>query len=64
MSINFSFFFFFIPMKDYILSYISKSGLVVLNHLVSAKNSFEAVEEVKGSEGISMVLSIVKKNDI
>lgn len=49
-------------MKDYILSYISKSGLVVLNHLVSAKNSFEAVEEVKGSEGISTVLSIVKKN--
>lgn len=49
-------------MKAYLVSYISKSGLVCLNVESSAKTSSEAIEDIKGSEGIMLVLSCVEVN--
>ena len=46
-------------MKQYCISYISNSGLIVLNSIVEADNMQEAIADVKGDEGVRMILSIV-----
>ena len=46
-------------MKQYCISYISNSGLTVLNSIVDADNMQEAIADVKGTEGVSIILSVV-----
>jgi len=43
-------------MKTFILSYVSKTGIINLNVKVEAKSRQEAIEDIKGSEGISHML--------
>lgn len=47
-------------MNTYIISYITNSGVVVLNNTVDGASSTEAIQDIKGTEGIYMVLSCVK----
>lgn len=46
-------------MKQFSISYISNSGLTILNLIVEARNYQEAIEDIKGTEGIKLILSIV-----
>jgi len=46
-------------MNKYIISYVSNSGLTVLNAVVEASSRVEAIQDIKGSEGVSMILSVV-----
>lgn len=42
----------------YSVSYITRSGLVILNNIINANSSIEAINEIKGTEGLCMVLSV------
>lgn len=46
-------------MKKYSISYISNSGLTVLNNIVEANSIADAIEDIRGSEGVYIILSIV-----
>lgn len=46
-------------MRQFSISYISNSGLTVLNLIVEARNFQEAIEDIKGTEGVRLILSIV-----
>lgn len=46
-------------MKQYCISYITNGGLMVLNSIVDADNMQEAITDVKGTEGVRMILSVV-----
>jgi hypothetical protein len=46
-------------MKQCCISYITNGGLTVLNSIVEANNMQEAIADVKGTEGVRMILSIV-----
>ena len=48
-----------IIMKQYCISYITNGGLTVLNSIVDADNMQEAITDVKGTEGVRMILSVV-----
>lgn len=50
-------------MKQYCISYVSNSGLTILNSVVEASNVQEAITDVKGDEGVRMILSIVPVKD-
>jgi len=48
--------------KNYIISYVTNSGLTVLNHLVeNCKDIVEAIEEIKGDVGVYVILSCIPK---
>ena len=47
-------------MNTYAISYITNSGIPVFNHLEDGRTSTEAIQEVKGSEGVTMILSCIK----
>ena len=47
-------------MYKYIISYVTNTGLVILNQVEEAARREEAIESIKGSEGVSMILSIVE----
>jgi len=46
-------------MKKYLISYVSNSGLTILNNLVEAKSFTDAIEEVTGSEGVQIIISCI-----
>lgn len=46
-------------MKKYSISYISNSGLTILNNIVEAKSIADAIEDIKGDTGVSIILSVV-----
>lgn len=46
-------------MKKYSISYISNSGLTILNNIVEAKSIADAIEDIKGDMGVQIVLSVV-----
>ncbi len=46
-------------MKKYLISYVSNSGLTILNNLVEAKSFAEAIETIKGDEGVQIIISII-----
>ena len=43
-------------MKKYLISYVSNSGLTILNNLVEAKSFAEAIDTVTGSEGVQIII--------
>jgi len=45
-------------MRHYIISYISNSGIVILNDIVIASSRSEAIEAIKNDTGVSIILSI------
>ena len=45
-------------MKQYCISYISNSGIIILNNIVEAESLNDAISEIKGDEGIRLILSI------
>jgi len=48
-------------MKTFIVSYVSNSGLIILNDVVTSNNRMEAINEIKGDTGIKLVLSCVEQ---
>ena len=46
-------------MKEFIISYISKGGLVMLNTSVFASSRQEAIEDIKSDTGVRLILSCV-----
>ena len=47
-------------MNTYCISYVSNSGITVLNHIEEGKNAADAIDTIKGSEGVAIILSCVK----
>ena len=45
-------------MGRYIISYVSNSGIVVLNDIVIANSRSEAIEIIKNDTGVRVILSI------
>lgn len=45
-------------MRRYIISYVSNSGIVILNDVVIASSRSEAIEAIKNDTGVQVVLSI------
>ena len=46
--------------SKFIISYISREGLIVLNNIIDANNFQEAIDIIKGDEGVSAILSCYK----
>lgn len=46
--------------SKFIISYISKDGLIVLNNIIEADSFQEAIDIIKGDEGVSAILSCYK----
>ena len=44
----------------FVISYISNDGLIVLNNVVEALNFGEAIQSIKGDEGVRAILSCYK----
>lgn len=49
-------------MKNYVISYISNSGMTVLNSIEAGKSKLDVIENIKGSEGIWIILSCIEIN--
>ena len=47
-------------MKTFVISYITTSGLTVLNNVVKAESRSEAINDVIGDEHIFIILSIIE----
>lgn len=47
-------------MKTFIVSYITTSGVTILNNIVKAESRSEAISDVIGEENIFIILSIVQ----
>ena len=45
-------------MKRYIISYVSNSGIVILNDIIMAHSREEAIESIKNDTGVKLILSI------
>lgn len=45
-------------LNAYIISYVSNSGIVILNDIVVASSRGEAIELIKNDTGVSTILSI------
>lgn len=43
-----------------VISYISKDGLIVLNNIIEADSFQEAIDIIKGDEGVRAILSCYK----
>lgn len=46
--------------SKFVISYISKDGLIVLNNIIEAGSFQEAIDIIKGDEGVSAILSCYK----
>jgi hypothetical protein len=46
--------------SKFVISYISRGGLIVLNNIIEADNFQEAIDIIKGDEGVSAILSCYK----
>ena len=46
--------------SKFVISYISKEGLIVLNNIIEADNFQEAIDIIKGDEGVRAILSCYK----
>ena len=46
--------------SKFIISYISRDGLIVLNNIIEADNFQEAIDIIKGDEGVRAILSCYK----
>jgi len=46
-------------MKKYLISYVSNSGLTILNNLVSAESYGDAIDIVVGTEGVQIIISCI-----
>ena len=46
--------------NKFVISYISRDGLIVLNNIVDADNFQEAIDIIKGDEGVRAILSCYK----
>lgn len=46
--------------NTYCISYVSNSGIPVYNHTEEARSGLEAIQEIKGTEGVAMILSCVR----
>lgn len=46
--------------SKFVISYISRDGLIVLNNIIEADNFQEAIDIIKGDEGVSAILSCYK----
>ena len=46
--------------SKFVISYISKDGLIVLNNIIEADNFQEAIDIIKGDEGVRAILSCYK----
>lgn len=47
-------------MRTFLISYISNSGLVILNSVEEAKSMQEAIDGIKNDTGVQMILSVVE----
>lgn len=47
-------------MKTFIVSYITTSGVAILNNTVRAESRAEAISDIIGEENIFIILSIVQ----
>lgn len=45
-------------MRRYVISYVSNSGIVILNDIIIASSRTEAIEAIKNDTGVRVVLSI------
>ena len=46
--------------SKFVISYISKDGLIVLNNIIEADSFQEAIDIIKGDEGVRAILSCYK----
>ena len=46
--------------SKFVISYISRDGLIVLNNIIDADNFQEAIDIIKGDEGVRAILSCYK----
>ena len=46
--------------SKFVISYISRDGLIVLNNIIEADNFQEAIDIIKGDEGVRAILSCYK----
>ena len=46
--------------NKFVISYISKDGLIVLNNIIEADSFQEAIDIIKGDEGVRAILSCYK----
>ena len=46
--------------SKFVISYISRGELIVLNNIIEADNFQEAIDIIKGDEGVSAILSCYK----
>ena len=46
--------------SKFIISYISRDGLIVLNNIIEADSFQEAIDIIKGDEGVRAILSCYK----
>jgi len=47
-------------MRKFLISYVTNSGLVILNSVEEAKSVSEAIEGIKNDTGVQMILSCVE----
>lgn len=45
-------------MRHYVISYISNSGIIILNDVIIASSRSEAIEAIKNDTGVRVILSI------
>ena len=46
--------------SKFVISYISRDGLIVLNNIIEADSFQEAIDIIKGDEGVRAILSCYK----
>ena len=46
--------------SKFVISYIGRDGLIVLNNIIEADNFQEAIDIIKGDEGVRAILSCYK----
>lgn len=46
--------------SKFVISYMSRDGLIVLNNIIEADNFQEAIDIIKGDEGVRAILSCYK----
>ena len=46
--------------SKFVISYISRDGLIILNNIIDADNFQEAIDIIKGDEGVRAILSCYK----
>ena len=50
-------------MRTFLISYLSNSGIVMLNSVEEAKSVSEAIEGIKNDTGVQMILSCIEITD-